>query len=159
VAASAGPRDTPGLGKHSSAAKGANTVSSKQVWRGFVCGLNASVKVISAAHSRATIPRKACISCSLARGHQNMNSIIRLAGDVIVQSDISDVERDMLFSVPRERLLQFRRSHLWQYNIFDNNRMTIYSGGNSVCFDLVFVEDARDRVRHGIQFHNLAIND
>ena len=88
-----------------------------------------------------------------------MNRIVSIAGDVIVQGDISDVERDVLFSMPRERLLQFCRTHLWQNNIFDYHRMTIYSGGNSVCFDLVFVEDARDRVRHGIQFHNLAIND
>ena len=37
---------------------------------------------------------------ALTRRHQDMNRIIGGAGDVIIQSDISDVEGDVLFGMP-----------------------------------------------------------
>src|SRR3989442_13683415 len=65
----------------------------------------------------------------------------------------------MLFGVPAKRLLKFVLAHLRKDDVFNDHRMTAYSGGHSGSFDLVLAEDAGDDVSNVIEFHDLPINN
>ena len=100
-----------------------------------------------------------CDFIVLASGQKHVNSVGRTTSNVVVQIHFRDVERYVLFSVPGKRFLKFLVRHLGQHNVLDDHRMTINTCGHSGGLDLVLVENVADSIRHGIQLHDLAVND
>ena len=78
---------------------------------------------------------------------------------MIVKIDFRNIEWNVFFSVPGERFPKFLVRHLGQHNVLDDHRMTINTCGHSGGLDLVLVENVADSIRHGIQLHDLAVND
>src|SRR5258705_1297689 len=87
-----------------------------------------------------------------------MQRLRRLPGEFVVEIDIGDIERNVLFSMPAERLLQLFLAHLRKNYVFDDNRVPAHSGGNAVCPDLVLFEDIGDDVGNVVELHDLTID-
>src|SRR4030095_5808794 len=69
------------------------------------------------------------------------------------------VERNVLLSMPAERLLQLFLAHLRQHDVLHDHGVTTDAGSNSSGANLVFVEDVRDHVGDVVKLHDLAIDD
>src|SRR5439155_8304866 len=96
---------------------------------------------------------------ALARSQEQMNRILRIAGNVIVKVDVGDVEGNVFLCVPRERLLKFFAGHLRQDDVLNNYGVPINAGGYFRGLDFVLIENISDSVRNRVQLHNLTVYD
>src|SRR5262245_23680051 len=88
-----------------------------------------------------------------------MQRLGRLAGEFVIEIDVRDVKRNVLFSVPAERLLQLFGTHLRQHYVLDDDRMAADSCGDAVGANLMFTEDVGDDVGDVVELHDLPVDD
>ena len=96
---------------------------------------------------------------TLASSHKDVDFVRRAASNVIVEIDVRDIKRNVLFRMPREGFLQLVLGHLRQDDVLDDHRMTVDAGSYLGRLDFVFVENISNGSRDRIQFHYLTIND